>query len=121
MTVARAIAVGAALLGAPLAGLVAEPATREQIVERLAAGERDFGNLEAPGVDLEGVDFHGSRLFGANLKGAKLSTHWPKNSTARGRRRNKHSCAGFRCSPLPISKLLRKCFPHELQPSAWHR
>ncbi|HKU16456.1 MAG TPA: pentapeptide repeat-containing protein [Steroidobacteraceae bacterium] len=51
----------------------AESLTREQIEQQLAAGRKDFANLEAPGVSLARMDFSGGSLFGANLKGADLS------------------------------------------------
>src|SRR5262249_45663091 len=50
-----------------------DPSSRADVLERLAKGERDFGSLEAPGVDLSEVDFQGSKLFGANLRGTNLA------------------------------------------------
>ena len=51
----------------------AEQASRDEVVQRVKSGAKDFANLEAPGIDLSGLDFSGASLFGANLKGANLS------------------------------------------------
>ena len=54
-----------------------EAMTKEELLTRYAAGERDFSEAELYGVDLSGADLQGinlsdARLFGANLSGANL-------------------------------------------------
>lgn len=67
------LALAFAALMVPLSdAALAEKLSREQVIQRLAAGTKDLSNLEAPGADLSGVDFRGAKLFGANLKGANL-------------------------------------------------
>ncbi|WP_299415577.1 pentapeptide repeat-containing protein [Acaryochloris sp. IP29b_bin.148] len=47
--------------------------TAEELLERYAAGERDFSGIDLRGADLRGVDLHGADLSGADLSGADLS------------------------------------------------
>jgi hypothetical protein len=49
-----------------------EKMTREQVLERLDAGERDFEGFDLSGLDLHGLDMHYINLHGANLTGINL-------------------------------------------------
>lgn len=47
--------------------------TAEELIERYAAGERDFSGSDLRGVDLSEAELRGIDLSGANLRQANLS------------------------------------------------
>jgi len=47
--------------------------TRQELLQRYAAGERDFHGADLSGADLSGANLTGANLSGANLSGANLT------------------------------------------------
>ena len=47
--------------------------TAEELLERYAAGERDFSGANLYDANLNGADLNGANLNGANLNGANLT------------------------------------------------
>ncbi len=47
--------------------------TAEELLERYAAGERDFSGANLYGAELTGANLTGANLTGANLNGANLT------------------------------------------------
>ena len=46
--------------------------TAEELLERYAAGERDFSGVDLRGVNLSGANLYGVMLYDADLRGANL-------------------------------------------------
>ena len=46
--------------------------TTEELLERYAAGERDFSGVDLRGVNLSGANLYGVMLYDADLRGANL-------------------------------------------------
>ena len=60
------------MLGGKLLALVTSLTATEELLRRLAEGEREFQGAALSGANLRGADLRGANLRGANLRGASL-------------------------------------------------
>ncbi len=50
--------------------------SRESLLTRYGAGERDFSGWDLSGIDLSNAELQSIQLSGANLSGADLGDDW---------------------------------------------